>query len=239
MNKITINYSFDHENDTIITYWEDGNASHMTASFTSEDLDYGTDSLEYNSSPVEQFSVMAQDWLNEIMEYLDSTNDGINRPGDASDGLEILYGEFSNSTLYAWEGALMTVTDPTSTHKRKLPAKYYMTIEDAAKMVASAFIKDRDKRFAFCESDAEEAKGDPADHKDNGGWHGIRRVDGFFDNEPDEFIVAVGHFGGGNVGFGYVDLDGCFSDYVRAVRHAICDATGWDADNLIYIEEDK
>lgn len=240
MNKITITYTHDYENDTVIAYWVDDGGSHMTASFTSEDPNYGTDTLEYNAKPVEPIAKMAQDWLEEFTEYLDSTNDGINRPGEASDELEKVYGEYSNSTLYAIENALRSVTNPAFQHERKKPiGKYYMTIAEAAKMVASALTKDRDMKFAFCESDREEAEGDPADHEDNGGWHGIKRIDGFFDNEPEEFIVAVGHYGGGNVGFGYADGYGYADDYVRAVRRAICDATGWDSDNQIYIEEDK
>ena len=93
--------------------------------------------------------------------------------------------------------------------------------------------------FAFCESDREEAKGNPEDHYDDGGWHGIKRIPGFFDNEKSEFIVAIGHYGGGNVGFAYVDwADADDSTCEDELVRAICKATGWDADNMIFVEED-
>lgn len=120
------------------------------------------------------------------------------------------------------------------------PKKWYMRINDASKMIAKRMIDDRNVVFAFCESDSEEAKGDPEKHRDEGGWHGIKRIPGFFDNEPDEFIVAVGHYGGGDVGFGYdYGYPGDYTYAEVAVRKAICDATGWDADNMIYIEEEE
>lgn len=232
MNKITITYTHDYENDTVVTYWSNNKESHMTASYTSEDPDCGTDSLEYNASPAEPLAEMARDWLEEFTEYLDSTNDGINRPGNASKELEMVYGDYSNSTLYAIENALRTIVG-LKPETPRFRGKY-MTIADASKMVASELVKDRHKAFAFCE--AMENDGEEPDH---GGWHGIKRIDGFFDNDPEEFIVAVGYYGGGNLSIGYVDVDGMFEEYVKAVRRAICDATGFDADNMIYIEEDE
>ena len=234
MNRIEINYSHDHENDTKIIYSFDEKGSHLVATFTSEDPDYGTDALELNAEPAESLDEMANCWLEEISEYLDKTDDGIHRPGEAGQELEMCYGEYSNTTLFAVENALRVIVG-----KHADRTKHYMTIEEASRMVAKALLNDRTKTFAFCESDSEEAKGDPYAHRDEGGWHGIKRVDGFFDNDKEEFIVAVGHYGGGHCGFGYLDYDFDFEDCVRAVRKAICEGTEWDADNYIYIEEDN
>lgn len=232
MNKITITYTHDYENDTVVTYWANNKESHMTASYTSEDPDYGTDSLEFNASPAEPLAKMARNWLEEFTEYLNSTNDGINRPGNASKELEMVYGDYSNSTLYAIENALRTIVG-VKPETPRFRGKY-MTIADASKMVASELVKDRNRTFAFCE-----AMENDEEEPDHGGWHGIKRIDGFFDNDPEEFIVAVGYYGGGSFSIGYVDVDGMFDEYVKAVRRAICNATGFDADNMIYIEEDE
>ena len=136
----------------------------------------------------------------------------------------------SGAPVYAWVDSMYL--------EEYRPKKWYMRIDEASKIIAERMIEDRNVVFDFCESDSLEAKGNPEDHEDKGGWHGIKRIPGFFDNEPSEFIVAVGHYGGGNVGFGYsYDEVEYVDDAVRAVRHAICEATGWDADNMIYIEE--
>ena len=229
--KRTVRYfTNDYENDTAIEFVEAGLYSCLNCSFTSEDYDYGTDTIHYTypdcSASIEQ---VAYEMLQEISEYLERTNDGMKRH------VKSVYNEYSNSTLYAIEKALKTIT------KNYCPKKWYSTIWDASTRIAKALLADRTKTFAFCESDAEEAHGNPKDHNDDGGWHGIQRIDGFFDNEPDEFIVAVGHYGGGNVGFGYRDSS-CgnnINEYATAVRNAISNATGWGLDEIIYIEEDE
>ena len=146
-----------------------------------------------------------------------------------------MFGDYSNSTLYAIEKALAEISDGYR------PSKWYATIRDASFLMAKRFLEKCDVTFAFCESDRMEASGDPEKHVDAGGWHGVKRIPGFFDNEPNEFIVAVGHYGGGNVGFGYADYSATdeLSEIARAIRKAICEGTGWDADNCIYIEEDE
>lgn len=112
MNKtaIEITASFDYENDTVVRYWEDDEGSHMTASFTSEDPDYGTDTLEYNAYEAEPLITMAKSWLEELAEYLNKTHDGRFRPGDAPDELELVFGDYSNSTLFAIESILLNIT---------------------------------------------------------------------------------------------------------------------------------
>lgn len=120
--------------------------------------------------------------------------------------------------------------------------KWYMTIEEAAGMVARELLADRTKTFAFCESDAEEAKGNPYKHYDNGGWYGIKRIDGFFDNELSELIVAVGHYGGGHCTFAYVDID-CedpTNDEIKLeVMKAIASSIDLSPSDYIFIEQDE
>ena len=228
MEKITKYFTSDYENDTTIEYVNIGAYSMLNCSFTSEDPDYGTDTIHFVAKPAESIEEMAYKRKAEITRYCDRMDLGLYR--DVSDNERRIYGDYSNSTLYAIEKALHSIA------KDYNPGRWYMTIGDASAMIAETLIKDRTRVFAFCEADREEAKTDPLFHKDNGGWHGIRRIDGFFDNEPDEFIVAVGHYGGGAVGFGYEDREMDMESYVRAVRRAITSATGWDADNMIYVE---
>ena len=51
MEKITKYFSNDYENDTTIEYVNTGLYSMLNCSFTSEDPDYGTDTLHYNAEP--------------------------------------------------------------------------------------------------------------------------------------------------------------------------------------------
>lgn len=121
--------------------------------------------------------------------------------------------------------------------------KWYMTVMDASYMMATKMLKDRSAAFAFCVVSAEEAKGNPADHDEmTGGWHGVKRIDGFFDNEPEEFIVAVGHYGGGGVAFAYADCEcGECADRATCTQElakAIGNATGEGVNCWLYVEED-
>ena len=233
MEKITKYFKHDYDNDTTIEYVNTGLYSMLNCSFTSEDPDYGTDTLHYTSDPAVSEEQMAYEMGKEITDYCNKQDAG--RYNEVSRVMRMIYGDYSNSTLYAIEKALHEIAEGYH------PDKWYATIADASYLMAKRFLENSDVTFAFCESDREEAKGNPAEHEDNGGWHGVKRIPGFFDNESNEFIVAVGHYGGGNVGFGYADYGATDepSEISRAIRKAICEATGWDADNYIYIEEDE
>ena len=230
MEKITKYFKYSYDNDTTIEYVITGLYSMLNCSFTSEDPDYGTDTIHYTSVPVKSIEQMAYEMLGEVKDFLDWRDGSVEAPRcDVHND----YGEYSNSTLIAIEYALSAIT------KNYHPTKWYATIRDAGRFIANALLEDRTRIFAFCESDREEAKGNPNDHIDEGGWHGIKRIHGFFDNEDSEFIVAIGHYGGGNVGFAYVDwADADDSTCEDELVRAICKATGWDADNMIFVEED-
>lgn len=111
MNSIKMIFSHDYKNDTEIFYSvnADMNTSHLEAVFTSEDPDFGEESLEFNASPIESFRDMVHEWHIEISEYLDDTCDGLKRPGHADEKLHFVYGDYSNSTLYAVENALLII----------------------------------------------------------------------------------------------------------------------------------
>ena len=231
MKKITKYFKYSYENDTTIEYVNTGLYSMLSCSFTSEDPDYGTDTIHYAAYPVKSMEQIAYEMLAEVKDFMDYRDGDIAEPRK---DVKVDYEEYSNSTLIAIEWALQEIT------KDYCPKKWYATIREAAEKIAKRLLEDRTVEFAFCESDHEEAKRNPEEHEENGGWFGIKRIDGFFQNNEDEFIIAVGYWGGGNVAFGYVEFgkdeeDRC--EYV--VRKAIMDALGFDADDYIYIEEEE
>lgn len=231
MEKITKYFKYCYANDTTVEYVNTGLYSMLNCSYTSEDPDYGTDTIHFAMKENASMERIAYEMLGEVKDYLDWLDGFVEAPrADVQNN----YDNYSHSTLIAIEYALADIA------KDYPPRKWYATIQDAGRRIADTLLKDWGRTFAFCESDREEAKGNPEDHKDEGGWHGIKRIAGFFDNEPEEFIVAIGHYGGGNVAFAYVDgyeadADTCADRLVSA----ICKATGWDADNMIYVEEEE
>ena len=79
----------------------------MECSFTSEDSDFGTETILYNASPAIPLKEMSGELLEEITGYLDATDDGNKRGEDT--GIEKYYNDFGNSTLYAVEKALSQI----------------------------------------------------------------------------------------------------------------------------------
>lgn len=310
---MTIYYSHDYANDTKLTFTQTADRAEIELNFTSEDPNYGTDTLVLGGDETCTMQELCEEELETISEFLDKTEDGNKRNIEGYDEIR----DLSNTTLYAFEGILKKAINKGDDNMRFeehavvqtirlgnymniatgnvymvkdgavgvitkvnhrtsiclvrfdsinddengepimawvlgynlkpfIQKKWYMTVRDASQFVALQLIENRQRKFAFCESDELEAKGNPEKHDENAigcGWHGIRQIDGFFDNEPTEFIVAVGHYGGGNVGFGYVDSDPYLREYptecARAVEHAICSGTGWDANQWIFIEVDE
>lgn len=101
-------HSFDHDNDTELEFTTEGNTSTIIMRFTSEDPDYGTDEIVYNSEPASSFHGLAYDLLSEITDFLDATGDGIYRTDDAIESVIAgrYWDDYSNSTLYAFEQLL-------------------------------------------------------------------------------------------------------------------------------------
>ena len=210
MKKFTGYFTHDYENDTTVEYVNAGSYTMLNCSFTSEDPDFGTETLNYKMLGDVPRERIAYRLLCQIESYLDFRAGKIYTDKPAA-----YYSEYSNSTLIAIENALRKIS------ASYISTRWFMKVNDAAEMIAKALVEDRNKRFAYCMASEEEAQGDPEDFKDDGGWYGIRRIPGFFDNEEEEFIVAAGHFGGGGVGFGYADVSASGDDYYRAVLSAM------------------
>lgn len=229
MKKFTEYFTNDYEKDTTIEYVQAGSYTTLNCLFTSEDSDYGTDTLCYKMPGDVPRERIAYRLLCKIESYLDFRDGKTNTDRPAA-----YYNEYSNSTLIAFENSLRKIS------ANYVPTRWFMKVNDAAEMIAKAMVEDRNKRFAYCIVSEEEAQGDPEDFKDDGGWYGIRRIPGFFDNEEEEFIVAAGHFGGGGVGFGYANVCASGDDYYRAVLSAIVSPhSEFYNDSMIYIEIDN
>lgn len=106
MEKITKYFKYSYENDTTVEYVSTGLYSMLNCSFTSEDPDYGTDTLRSDPAiPPKPREQMAYEMAKEIAAYLDATEDGDRRYSDAPYARK--YDDYSNSTLYAIEKALI------------------------------------------------------------------------------------------------------------------------------------
>lgn len=224
MERIVKYFDNIYPNDTAIEYVKTGLYSMLNCSYTSEDPDYGTDTIHYVVNACVPMEKIAYDLLNEISTFLDCREDR----SDEIIKTQNDYTQYGNTTLYSIEHSLMTIT------KEYIP-RLYATIREASYIVARALSDDVDAVFSFTESDREEAKENPEEHKSDGGWYGIRRINRLFDSDYHEFLVAAGYWGGGDIGIGYENTARNRAD---AVCKAITMATGWDADNYIYIEKE-
>ena len=105
-------YSHDYPNDTHLTYTRTGNKAHLELSFQSEDPDMGTEEMIVNSDGGESFHELVSDARAELTDYLDrqDTSSFYEQQGDSpKDGIHDLddyYGEFSRTSLYAFENAM-------------------------------------------------------------------------------------------------------------------------------------
>jgi hypothetical protein len=109
---ISMSFSHDYPDDTQLTYTRSGNNAHLVLSFQSEDPDMGTEEMEYNSDGGESFAELLSDARLELTSYLDRQDtssfyeqQGVS-PKDGIHDLDDYYGEFSRTSLYAFENAM-------------------------------------------------------------------------------------------------------------------------------------
>ena len=106
-------YSHDYPKDTHLTYTRTGKNVHLELTFRSEDPDMGTEEMVVNSDGGESFADLVSETRAELTDYLNrqDTSSFYEQQGDSpKDGIHDLddyYGEFSRTSLYAFEGAMM------------------------------------------------------------------------------------------------------------------------------------
>ena len=218
MEKTTKYFTFDYKDDTTIEYVNTGAYSSLSCSFTSEDPDYGTDTIHYNMEPAVSIGKMAYEMVRELTLYLNKTDSG--RYNDISHAERITYGDYSNSTLYAVEKALRNIAEEYRA------TSWFGNLEDVCREIAKRIIRDGNRKFSFCESDQEEWDNySPEEYEQIGAeWYGIKRLDSVFDNGSNEYIVAVGYYGGGYVKTAYVETDKyCIGANINNLARQMCD----------------
>lgn len=110
--KIILTYSHDYPDDTHLTYIREGKQAHLLLSFQSEDPDMGTEEMEYNSDGGESFHELLSDARAELTSFLDrqDTSSFFDQQGELPpDGIhsqDDYFGEFSRTSLYAFESAM-------------------------------------------------------------------------------------------------------------------------------------
>ena len=238
MERTTRTYTFDYENDTSINYVNTGKYSMLNCSFTSEDPNYGTDTLHLTSNPALPMAKMAYEYVGKLNEYLNKMDHGFYR--DVSAEERRMFGDYSNSTLYAIEKALYDIAN-------EYRARYWFGhCEDVCREIAKRMVNDGNKLFSICLSDEMDWETySPEEYKDVGsGWFGVRRIMNVFDNEPYEYIVCAGVWGGGCLSTAYVYDDGSEpGNVINNLGRAICDALekidDFKPQSVVYAMEEK
>jgi len=238
MEKTTRHFKFDYENDTTIEYVKTGLYSALNCSYTSEDPDYGTDTLHFTAEPAVSMAQMAYEMCGQLTRYLNKMDSGNYR--DVTEEERRVFGDYSNSTLYAIEKALHAIGEEYRA------TKWFGCLEDVCREVAKRIIKDGNKVFSFCETSefdwdnysAEEYEGIASE------WFGIKRIDPVFDNDKNEYIVAIGYWGGGIVKTAYVETDWrCVEENINDLARQMCNAiekiTECGPQSIVYATEDK
>ncbi len=64
-------HTHDYTDDTVIEFRITGDRSELELSYTSEDPDYGTETLVYGAEPAETFEDLARELLKELTAYID------------------------------------------------------------------------------------------------------------------------------------------------------------------------
>lgn len=240
MEKITKYFSFDYKNDTTIEWVSTGNYSMLNCSFTSEDEDYGTDTIHYGvgSKSVKPIEQMAYEMLGGLTPYLNKMDRGDYR--DISDDVRKTYGDYSLSTLYAIEKALKSLADE---YRAKC---WFGCLEDTCREIAKRIIKDGERKFSFCTSNQEEWDSfSPEEYEQMGAeWYGIKRLDPVFDEASYEYIVAIGYYGGGCFTSAYSYDDGlnveyAINDLAREICKAIMRITDLKEQSIVFATEEK
>ncbi len=127
--KIQMDYSHDYPGDTHLTYTRNGNEVHLLLTFQSEDPDMGIEEMQFNAYAGESFAEMLSDSLGELSAYLDrhDTSSFYKQQGNSPkyDISEFYsyYGEFSRTSLYAFEGAMKEAELRHSATRSKLPSE--------------------------------------------------------------------------------------------------------------------
>ena len=194
-------FEHDYENDTLIQYVNTGLYSVLFCEFTSEDPDYGVESLIYQttdkSEPADQ---LAYELLHDITAVIDYREGKVKTVP-----LLVCLEDFdccSTLTLIAFEAALREISKTYKPIVRNTKGNVIqiVTIEQAADIILKALANNNgDVSFDVLSGDIDghditEFVG----NNHSGSWFGIRSIPlDMFDGRDNDRLVVIGHYGGG------------------------------------------
>lgn len=232
MEKITKYFKYSYENDTTIEYVNTGLYSMLNCSYTSEDPDYGTDTIHFTANPAESMEKMAYNMLYEIKDFLDYRDGSVEAPRcDVQND----YGEYSNSTLIAIEYALSDISKGYVPDTNKNGHRFMIgTVINCARELIS-MLNDGELKTAYVAEEWDEC--DPADVDGCESWYRILNQPLYFDNSDSEKLLVMGYCGGGSVATAYIHSefdDPCAMESL--VADMICNSIGCNRNTKIYME---
>ena len=244
-------FKYCYENDTAVEFVDTGLYSMLNVSFTSEDPDYGTDTLHYTSEPAESEEQLAYEMLNEVSRVLNARDNP--KEYEISRELKMVYDDYSTSTLIATEHALQEISKNYEPVVRNADVNVIqlITIRNAAKLIKDTCAGNRNVRFDFgvgvCGRKLKDLGKEPQDLI----WYGVRLIpnDGnLFDGDGSfetDYIFLCGHWGGGCITMAYYVSDEYMhiteaeSSYLCEKMMESCGATNPDEIILLETVEEK
>ena len=237
MKKIEMYATYCYEDDTKLTFSMTGNRAEIELSFTSEDEDYGTETLVYTGDADKTLMSLCEEQLAELTTFLDETCDGTWRPDSIVQNYKHL-DDLNNSSLIAFERMLQTIVSGSSLRrsssgKNKYGHEYMIDRIGAIAYTIRKKFMSGEVSAVYISTDEYETGMDP----DNGGyWYKIVKIDLPFDNNPDEIALLMGYCGGGNVTFAYKYTDDDDSWLDEQITEMIVTSTGESKDTKVYVE---
>ena len=233
----TMLYSHDHDNDTKLVFTKTADRAEIELAFTSEDPDYGTETLVCGGNATETFMSLCESQLDELTTFLDNTCDGTLRYEMFMKDYP-MFDDLNNTSLIAFEAMLQSIV--CANERRKLTAGKNKSghefkvapIGEIAVMVREKFVAGGTVEINI--STAEYV--DNADPDDAGEWYKIVKLDLPFDNMPGEIALLMGYYGGGNVTFAYKHFEDETKWFDDQITEMICNSTGESASTVVYAE---
>jgi len=232
--KITIYYTHDSENDTLLMYSTSKDRNEIELKYYGPDPDCDESIKILGGDADASMLDLAKEQLEAITAYLDETNNGYNRSKSA----DMTFDEYCNSALYAWENMLREVVGSTDTARRFVNTngrKYIvLPVSDAARTVMDAFVNDKVKYMYLAANHY--CKDDINDMECWTEWYKIVQTDLPFDSEEPDMALMMGYCGGGCVKMAYTNDCNDTGDFISEIEKMICSAAELHSDNKVYLE---
>jgi hypothetical protein len=246
MEKITRYFKHDYENDTTIEFVNTPLYAMLNCSFTSEDPDYGTDTLHFTCCRECTFESIAYNMKKELSKFLDLKE---NREYKKLEELnaQIDYDQYSLSTLFAIESALTEISRDYHPEVRSLEGNLIqlVTVREAAELIKRTYTERKDVHFDFHVGiDPDRTLEDYSIDLGDLYHYGVKMIENdkdLFDGSgfDTDYIFLCGCYGGGNITMAYyVTNDYMHVDEQSAdeLIKAMCESADVRANEIILLE---